>query len=122
FPDDLAEISRRREMMMQTAVGDEEHVAARDFTVDDATDVDSGAPHEVAPELDHEVRLRQRILAAGHEIAEVGADRREVERRLAREVRDAEASADVEHLDRQGRRRRETYRELDRLLLRLADC
>src|SRR6266487_803218 len=32
--DDLAEISRRREMMVQPAVGDQEHLAARDLAID----------------------------------------------------------------------------------------
>ena len=49
---------------MQAAVGHEEHVAARNLPVDDAANVDAGCADEIAAELDHEPRLRQRVCAA----------------------------------------------------------
>ena len=55
----LAEVAGRREVMVQAAVGDQEHLAARDLAVDDAADVDAGLADQIAAELDHELRLRQ---------------------------------------------------------------
>src|SRR6185369_15671351 len=77
FADDLAEVAGRREMVMQAAVGHEEYVAARNFPVDDAADVDAGRSDQIAAELDHEPRLRQRFCALGHEIFEIRAYRGE---------------------------------------------
>ena len=58
------------------------------------------------------VRLRQRARATARSM-QVRADRREIERLLAREVGDAEAAADVEQAHRRGRASRERKRELD---------
>ena len=57
--DHLAEVAGRREMVVQAAVGDEEHVAARNLAVDDAAHVDAGLADEIAAELDHDLRVRQ---------------------------------------------------------------
>ena len=86
--DHLAEVAGRREMMMQAAVGDEEHLAARNLAVDDAADVDAGLADQVAAELDDELRLRQRA-ACRVRPALAGCRRSgQVERLLAREVRE----------------------------------
>ena len=119
--DHLAEVAARREMMMQAAVGDEEYVAARNLAVDDRANVDARLADEIAPELDHEPRLRQLAPGARDELREIGADGSEVERLLAREVGDAEAAAEVQHLHRRRRVLREAQRELVGLPLRVAD-
>jgi hypothetical protein len=58
FSQHLAEIARCREVVVQTAVGHEENLAAGNFAVDDAADVDSGLLHQKAAELDHKLRVR----------------------------------------------------------------
>ena len=73
-------------MMVQSAVRDEEDVAARDLAIDDAAHVDAGLADEVAPQLDDELRLRQSRVARSARVvrraAPIGA---EIERLLARE-------------------------------------
>ena len=56
----LAEVAGRRQVMVQPAIGDEEHVAARHLAVDDATYVNTGLADEIAAQLDDQLRLRQR--------------------------------------------------------------
>jgi hypothetical protein len=69
-------------MVMETAIGDEEHVAARDLAVDHAAHVDAGGADEIAPELDDSLAAAA-PLAFGDELPEVGADRCQIERLLA---------------------------------------
>ena len=112
-------------MVVQPAVGDEEHLAARHLAVDDAVHVDAGLADEVAAELDDE--RAPPAAAAAH------ARSHERRRRLA------PIGCEVERLSRPGstgmpkpppmlRTRTgaarcvgEPQRELDRLALRLAD-
>src|SRR4051794_27792950 len=58
---DLPEVAGGREMVMQAAVDDQEHLAARDLAVDDARDVDAGLADEITPELDDHVGTRQAL-------------------------------------------------------------
>ena len=48
----LAEVARRREMMIETAVGHQKYLSARDLPVDDPGDVDAGLADQIAAELD----------------------------------------------------------------------
>ena len=70
-----------RQVMVQAAVGDQEHLAARDLAVDDAADVDAGFADQVAAELDDErAPAAARVRARSTSAAQVGADRRQIER------------------------------------------
>ena len=92
----LAEIAGRREVMVQAAIRHEEHLTARNFPIDNAADIQARLAHEVAAEFDDQLDAWKLALRAIDELASGGADRREVERLLAREIRDAEAAADVD--------------------------
>src|SRR5690242_1122534 len=119
-PDHLAEIAGRGEVMVETAIRHQKDLAAREFAIEDARDIDAGLADDVAPELDDDLRLRQRLFdAARDETREVLADGIEVERRILREIRDAEAAADIEMAKRHGRIGRERDGELDDALLHL---
>src|SRR5215472_1186835 len=48
-PDHLAEIPRRRELMVETAIGHEKNLAARDFPVDDARDIEATLADDITP-------------------------------------------------------------------------
>ena len=82
---------------MQAAVGDEKHVPARDLAVDDAADVDARLADQVAAELDDDVGHRAAARLARptspRRLAPIGARSRRV---VAREIRDAEAAAEVQ--------------------------
>src|SRR5439155_24111997 len=117
----LSEVARGREMVMQATVGHKKHLAARDLAVDDAAHIKACLAHEVAAELDHEPRLRQRGARPLDDGTQVLADRRKIELHVAREIRNAEATADVHHADRGRRGCRETNRKLNCRLLRFAN-
>src|SRR5262249_33041141 len=89
LPDDLSEVSGRCEMMVQSSVGDQEYMAARDFAVDDTADVEARLADDVAAELDYDPRLRQRALCPFHYFPHAVADGGDIERLLAGKVRDA---------------------------------
>src|SRR5262249_37828542 len=57
--DDLAEVPRRRQVMMQAAVGHQETMTSRDLAVDDAADVDPRFADEESTELQHDLRFGQ---------------------------------------------------------------
>src|SRR4051812_30101355 len=107
--------------MMQPAVGDEEHAAARDLAVDDAAHVDTCLAYEIAAELDHDLCERQLAAGACGNFGEARLDDREVEPALAGKIRNAEAAAKIQHTH--GRRRvlREAQREIEGGVLRVAD-
>ncbi len=52
--DYLAEIARRRQMVVQATVGDQEGLATRGLAVKDARDVEAGLTHQVASKFDHQ--------------------------------------------------------------------
>src|SRR5258706_1840748 len=108
-------------MVVQAAIGNEENPAARKLAIDDPAYVDTRLADEIASELDDDARLRQVLLDPRHERREPASRRAQVERLVAGEVGDAEAAARIEAARRRGRVRCEAQRELDRLLLRLAD-
>ena len=84
-------------MVVQAAVGDQEHLAPRHLAVDDARHVDAGLADQVAAQFDDQLRLAAvRCFAASTTLREVGGDRGEIERLLAGEVGNAEAAAQVE--------------------------
>src|SRR5690348_16889325 len=107
--------------MVQTAISDEEDVAARNLPVENSRDVDAGLADQEASELQHDLRFAQALRQTLEQLAQLFADRGNVEVLVPREVRNAKAAADVEdaHWPRGmlGQARRELYR----LRLCLAD-
>ena len=96
-PDDLTEVPGRSQLVVQAAVDDDERLATRDLAVDDTRDVHAALAHDVPPELDHHPCLRKvgtDALVEQH--GEVLADATEVEGRVTVEVRDPEATAEIE--------------------------
>jgi hypothetical protein len=61
----LAEIARRRQVVVQPAVGHQEHLAARDLAVDDAGDIHARLADQVAAQFDHDAGLRQVVRRTG---------------------------------------------------------
>ena len=108
--------------MVQTAVDDQEGLAARLLAIDDPGHVDAALADDVAAELDRRPARREawgdRI---GHQAREVVTDRGEIEWLVALEVRDAEAAADVQVADRCRGVLGELQGQRDRLALRLAE-
>src|SRR5262249_33450540 len=76
---------------------------------------------DVAAELDYDPRLRQRALCPFHYFPHAVADGGDIERLLAGKVRDAESAAYVEQAHGRGCVGGEPRRQLDGLLLGLAD-
>src|SRR5580765_5328933 len=55
---DLSEVAGRGQVLVQAAVGYQEHLAARNLAVEDTAGIDSRLAHEVATELDPRAGLR----------------------------------------------------------------
>src|SRR5258705_1006893 len=89
-------------MVVQTPVGYQKHLASRDFTIDDAADINTRFADQEAAQFDDDPGLGQASRHPVHQPGEVGADCSDVERTLARKVRDAEAAADIEEAYRSG--------------------
>ena len=89
-------------MVVQAAIGDQKHLATRDFAVHDAADVDTGLADEVTAQFDDELGLGQVALGARLQLSQVGGDRGQVQPCFTGEIGDAEATAQVQELD--GRR------------------
>src|ERR1700686_3028059 len=117
----LPEVAGRGQMVVQSAVGHEEYLLARNFTVDDAANIDSCFPDQIAAELDDQPRLGQRAASAVDEIAQIAAYRPKIERLFARKVGNAKAATDIQREDWSRGRRRQGNGKLDRFLLRFAD-
>ena len=69
----LAEVAGRGEVVVQAAVGDQEHLAARDLAIEHPADVHAGFADEVAAELDDE--LAPAAARAAATAAQLRADR-----------------------------------------------
>src|SRR3954468_1610346 len=119
--DDLAEIARRRQMVMQAAVGHEETMTAGHLAVDYAADIDARFADEESTELQHHLRLRQARVHALQDGGQITCDERNIEPLVAGKIRNAQAAADVQDAHGAGRVLRETQRELDALSLRFRD-
>jgi hypothetical protein len=76
------------QVVMQAAIGDEEHFARDTFLSTTACHVDTRFADEKAPQLDDQLRLRKRALRRLDDASEVGGDGGEIERLLARESRE----------------------------------
>ena len=77
---------------------------ARYLTIDHPGDIHATLPNDVAAEFDHDLRLRQVRHDPGvDQLGKVRPDRGEVERGVLVEVRDAEATTEVDIPHRRGR-------------------
>src|SRR6185437_13535343 len=119
--DDLPEVSRSGQMMMQAAIGDQEYLAPRDLAIDHPADVDTGLADQVTSQLDRELGFRQSLPGTCGKRAHVGAHSTQIQARLTRKVGYAEAAADVEQAYRRGGVGAQPYRQLQGLVLRLDD-
>lgn len=60
-PDDRAKVTRRRQLMVQAAIDDQEYLAVAYFPVDDAGEIDPRLSNQIAPKLDAEPGLGQMV-------------------------------------------------------------
>src|SRR6266511_2364023 len=92
-PDHLAEVTRRGELVMQPTVDDEEGPPAGLLAIDDPGDVDPGLADDVPAQLDDDPCVGQvRPDGGGEQVGQVGPDGGQVDRGVAVEVRDPEAT------------------------------
>ncbi len=56
--------------MVQTAVGDEKHMATGDLAVDDAADINAGFTDQIAAELQDDLRVRKARTQPGEDAGE----------------------------------------------------
>ena len=108
-------------MVVQPAVGHQEHLPARHLALDNARDVNARFADEVASELDHDRRLGHPGPGLGDDLAQVGTHRRQVQPSLAGEVGDAETAPQVEEAHRCRRVGGQPLRQRKALALGLAD-
>src|SRR6516162_9388064 len=90
-------------MMVESAVGDEKDVAARDLAVHDPCHVDARLANQVTTELDDQRARGELGSCSPRQALEVRADGAEIKPLLACEVWNAEAAAEVQ--ESHGRRR-----------------
>ena len=102
--DDLTKVAGSRQMVVQAAVGDEEELSVREFTVDDPGDVETGLADEIASEFDDEFRAGKIARGLLREFPEICGDGRQIERLFAGKIGNAEAAAEVQHAQGRGRK------------------
>ena len=113
--DHLAEVARRRQLMVQASVDDQKRLPPGVLAVQDPGHVDAAFADDVATQLEHHARLRK--AGANHVVEQAGevlADRGQVEGPVPFEIRDPEAAADVEVADRLRRGVRQPQRQRHR--------
>jgi hypothetical protein len=92
----LSEVSGRREVVVEPAVGDEERVSARQLPLDDATHVNPAFADDEAAEFDDDLRIRQGSSRLFRHVLQVSCDGLEIERRSPWKIGNAEAATDVD--------------------------
>src|SRR5690606_20876451 len=71
---DLTEISRRSQMVMQAAVGHKHDLSARDLAIDNTAHIDARFADEIPTEFDDEPRVGQFTRSAIDQLRDIDAD------------------------------------------------
>src|SRR3546814_8586520 len=103
--------------MMQSAVRHEEHLTMAELAIDDSCHVDPGLANEIAAEFDAKCRIPKHIGKILEALSQALADEGDVDRLVAREVGNAEASAQIAVRKRRAAFLGETACEFERLCL-----
>ena len=80
---------------MQPAVGDEKHLPVALLAVDDAREIDTRLPHQIAPKFDAKRSFGQHNRQRGQLLAQRLADSSKIKRHIARKIGNAEAASQI---------------------------
>ena len=84
-------------MVMQSAVGHQKNLPARNLAVEHTTNVKTGFAYEIPTQFDDQLRFRQSGCGAFRDLRQIVRDWREVERFFAGKIRNAQATAKIEN-------------------------
>src|SRR6185369_3420963 len=120
-PHDRSEIARGGELVVHAAINDEEHLAMADFPVDHRGEVNPRFANQIATEFKAKIGVRQFYGKIVHALRQGCADGCEIEGRVAWEIGNAEAAAEVQVRQRQAGFLRQSRRQGESLGLSFND-